>query len=74
MSDANVSPHFESGAKGENVWNSNSYLLAYHLKASLTRKIITIRRGFYYIPSKNGGLLMHQHSNLYRVPFRTGLT
>lgn len=60
MSDGNVSPHFEKWLKGRqnlNVFNSNPYIVAHLWKALLTRKIMTLRRGFYDIPyCQNGGL------------------
>lgn len=61
MRDGNVSPHFEKGET--NVFNSDSYLVAYNWKGLLTRKIMSLRKGFYSIPDQN------QLCNLTRCHF-----
>lgn len=57
MSDESVSPHFETGVKGDifYVFNSKPYLVTYRWIALLTRNIMTLTRGFYSIPGQNDG-------------------
>lgn len=58
------------------LFHINSYLVTCHWKGLLTREIMTLTKGFYEIPARNGGLpkLTSLLSNLeYKLSFRTGL-
>lgn len=54
MEDKNVSPGLEKRFKESNfndfISNTNFYLVTYYRKGLLTRKTITLRKGFYDIP------------------------
>lgn len=60
MEDKNVSPELEKRFKGSNfndfISITNFYLVTYYRKGLLTRKTITLRKGFYDIPDLNGRL------------------
>lgn len=55
LRDENVTPHFRKELKGDNfnVLNRNPYLVTYHLKGLLTRKIMAPKKGVYDIQGQN---------------------
>lgn len=46
---------FLPSLRREITFNSNSYLEAYYWKVLLTRKVVTLRKGFHDITVQNGG-------------------
>lgn len=71
------SPNFEKEIKGGNfnLFNDIPYLMTYHWKVILTRKVMKLRKGFYDIAGQNGGLSKFTSCRtLKSCHFRTELT